>query len=135
MGETTALSGLLDQIDGDVTRFFADGAYDGEPSSDMLLARFGGDTQIVIPPPKNAILSADAEDSPTLRDQRIASIRTDGSMARQVSSGNNQCSRGETQMGRRKQVIDPKMKARYFRNQHTEAKIGTLILNKTNQTV
>ncbi len=62
----------------------------------MLLARFGGDIQIVIPPPKNAILSADAQDNPTLRDQRITAIRTGGRMAWQVSSGYNQRSRGET---------------------------------------
>jgi hypothetical protein len=132
VGDPTALPGLLDQIDGDVTRFIADGAYDGEPSSDMLLALFSGDIQIVIPPPKNAILSADAQDSPTLRDQRITAIRTGGRMAWQVSSGYNQRSRGETQMGRWKQVIGPKMKARCLPNQRTEAKIGTRILNKMN---
>ena len=53
-------------------------------------------------------------------------------MAWQVSSGYNQRSRGETQMGRWKQVIGPKMKARCFPNQRTEAKIGTRILNKMN---
>ena len=132
VGDPTALPGLLDQIDGDVTRFIADGAYDGDPSSEMLLARFGGDIQIVIPPPKNAILSADAQDNPTLRDQRITAIRTGGRMAWQVSSGYNQRSRGETQMGRWKQVIGPKLKARCFSNQRTEAKIGTRILNKMN---
>lgn len=132
MGDPTALPGLLDQIDGGVSRFIADGAYDGDPSSNMLLARFGDDIQIVIPPPKNAILSADAQDNPTLRDQRITAIRNGGRMAWQVSSGYNQRSRGETQMGRWKQVIGPKMKARCFPNQRTEAKIGTRILNKMN---
>ncbi len=31
VGDPTALPGLLDQIDGGVTRFIADGAYDGDP--------------------------------------------------------------------------------------------------------
>jgi len=51
-------------------------------------------------------------------------------MAWQVSSGYNQRSRGETQMGRWKMVIGPKLKARSFPNQKTEAKIGACILNK-----
>jgi hypothetical protein len=51
-------------------------------------------------------------------------------MAWQESSGYNQRSRGETQMGRWKIVIGFKPKARSFPNQKTEAKIGAHILNK-----
>lgn len=86
--------------------------------------------EITIPPPKTAILSADAAVSPTARDKRICAIRAGGRIAWQVSSGYNQRSRGETQMGRWKMVIGPKLKARSFPNQKTEAKIGTHILNK-----
>jgi len=130
VGDTTALTGLLDQIDEDVSQFLADGAYDGEPTSDLLHDRFGTKIEIIIPPPKNAVPSPDAADNPTLRDQRIAAISTGGRMAWQVSSGYNQRSRGETQMGRWKMVIGPKLKARSFPNQKTEAKISTHILNK-----
>ena len=130
VGDTTALTGLLDQIDEDVSQFLADGAYDGEPTSDLLHDRFGTKIEIIIPPPKNAVPSPDAADNPTLRDQRIAAISTGGRMAWQVSSGYNQRSRGETQMGRWKTVIGPKLKARSFPNQKTEAKIGAYILNK-----
>lgn len=130
VGDPTALPELLDQIDGDVTRFIADGAYDGDPTSDLLVKLFGVDVEITIPPPKTAILSADAAVIPTARDKRISAIRAGGRMAWQVSSGYNQRSRGETQMGRWKMVIGPKLKARSFPNQKTEAKIGTHILNK-----
>ena len=41
VGDTTALAGLLDQINEPVSRFLADGAYDGAPTSDLLKARFG----------------------------------------------------------------------------------------------
>jgi hypothetical protein len=51
-------------------------------------------------------------------------------MAWQVSSGCNQRSRAETQMGRWKMVIGSKLKARNFPNQKTEANIGAYILNK-----
>jgi len=51
-------------------------------------------------------------------------------MAWQKTSGYNQRSRGETQMGRWKAVIGPKLKARTFENQKTEAKIGVRVLNR-----
>ena len=130
VGDPTALPELLDQIDGDVSRFIGDGAYDGSPTSDLLVKLFGVDVEITIPPPKTAVLSAKAAVNPTLRDQRISAIRSGGRIAWQVSSGYNQRSRAETQMGRWKMVIGPKLKARSFPNQRTETKIGTHILNK-----
>jgi hypothetical protein len=51
-------------------------------------------------------------------------------MAWQASTGYNQRSCGETQIGRWKMVNGPKLKERSFLNQKTEAKIGTRILNK-----
>ncbi|SDP70745.1 hypothetical protein SAMN04488512_12932, partial [Sulfitobacter litoralis] len=45
------------------------------------------------------------------------------------ATGYNQRSRGETLMGRWKVVIGPKLKARTFENQKTEAKIGVRVLN------
>jgi hypothetical protein len=74
MGDPTALPSLLGQIDADVTQFIADGAYDGDPTSDLLVERFDTTVEIIIPPPKNAVFSPDADDNPTLRHQRIAAI-------------------------------------------------------------
>lgn len=51
-------------------------------------------------------------------------------MARQKAAGYNQRSRGETLMGRRKAIIGPKLKARHFENQKTEAMLGDRILNR-----
>ena len=87
VGDPTALPDLFDQIDTPVSRFLADGAYDGDPTSDLLMARFGEKIEIIIPPPSNAVLSLQAPDNPTPRDQRIAEIRDKGGMAWQVSSG------------------------------------------------
>jgi hypothetical protein len=55
VGDTIALPDLFDQIDADVTQFIADGAFVGEPTSDLLLERFGAAVEIIIPPPKNAV--------------------------------------------------------------------------------
>ena len=46
------------------------------------------------------------------------------------STGYNARSRAETQMGRWKAVIGPKVKARHFDNEKTEAKIGVRVLNR-----
>ncbi|MEP3332799.1 MAG: IS5/IS1182 family transposase, partial [Sedimentitalea sp.] len=67
---------------------------------------------------------------PTLRDQVIAQIKAHGRMAWQKTSDYNQRSRGETLMGRWKAAIWPKLKARTFGNQNTEARIGVQVLNR-----
>ena len=128
VGDPTALPDLLDQVDGPVPHFLADGAYDGEPTSDLLGARFG--SLIKIPPPRNAILSPNAAHNPTARDRAIAQIKARGRIAWQKTSGYNQRSRGEAQMGRWKGIIGPKLMARGFENQKTEAKIGVRVLNR-----
>ena len=130
VGDPTALPDLLNQIDGPVDRFLADGAYDGEPTSDLLTARFGSIIEVTIPPPKNAVLSPNAAKDPTARDRHIAEIASRGRMVWQKATGYNQRSRGETLMGRWKTVIGPKLKARTFENQKTEAKIGVRVLNR-----
>ncbi len=57
IGDPIALPRLLDQISGPVTKFIADGAYDGAPSRDFLDTRFGANLEVIIPLPKIAVLS------------------------------------------------------------------------------
>ena len=130
VGDPTALPDLLDQVDSPVDLFLADGAYDGEPTSDLLVARFGSTIEVTIPPPKNAVPSPNAAQDPTVRDRHIAEIAARGRMGWQRASGYNQRSRAETLMSSWKTVIGPKLKARSFKNQKTEAKIGVRILNR-----
>lgn len=130
VGDPTALPDLLDQVAGPVSHFLADGAYDGEPTSDLLAARFGSTIEVTVPAPRNANPSISAAYNPTARDRHIAEIAAHGRMAWQKATGYNQRSRGETLMGRWKAVIGPKLKARNFKNQKTEAKIGVWVLNR-----
>lgn len=130
IGDPTALPDLLDQIDGPVDLFLADGAYDGGSTRDLLVERFGVSLEIVIPPPKNATFSSTMGQDPTVRDYHIAHIKAHGRMDWQKTSGYNQRSRVEAQMGRWKAVIGPKLKARSFANQKTEANIGVRVLNR-----
>lgn len=130
IGDPTALPDLLDQIDGPVDRVIADGAYEGGQTRDLLANRFGDHADIIIPPPKNAVASPDAATHPTLRDRDIGEIAQRGRLAWQKSTGYNQRSRIETQMGRWKTVIGPKLQARTLDNQKTEARIGVRVLNR-----
>ncbi len=129
IGDPTALPDLLDQIDASVARFIADGAYDGMQTRDLLAARFGDHVNVVIPPPKNAVASPGAATHPTVRDRHIAEIAKRGRLAWQKSTGYNQRSRVETQMGRWKTVIGQKLQTRTLDNQQTEARIGVRVLN------
>ena len=130
VGDPSALPDLLNQIDGPVARFLADGAYDGAPTRNLLAARLGAETVVVIPPPKNAVSNRQSTPETSVRDRHIDEIKTCGRLAWQKSTGYNQRSRGETQMGRWKAVIGPKLKARDLENQKTEARIGVRVLNR-----
>jgi hypothetical protein len=130
IGDPTALPDLLDQVDSPVARFIADGAYDGAQTRVLLAARLGSNADVVIPPPRNAVASPDAGVRPSVRDRHIAEITLRGRLAWQASTGYNQRSRVETQMGRWKAVIGQKLRARNFANQKTEARIGVRVLNR-----
>ena len=129
VGDSTALPGLLDQLDAPVAGFLADGAYDGASIRDMLRRRYGETLDVVIPPPKNAVIRPQSARDPTVRDRHIAQIRSNGRMAWQVATGYNQRSRIETQIGRWKSVIGPKLKSRSFSRQITEIQVGQKVLN------
>jgi transposase len=130
VGDPTALPSLLGQIDAPVARFIADGAYDGVPTRALLRERFGEIVEVIIPPPRTAVPNPRSVLAPSVRDRHIAEIQLKGRMAWQKSTGYNQRSRVETQMGRWKAVIGLKLKARHFDNQKTEAKIGVSVLNR-----
>ena len=126
VGDPTALPELLDQIDGDVRRFMADGAYDGTLTSDLLVKLFGVDVEIIIPPAKTAVLSAKAAVNPTLRDQHISAIRTSRRMAWQEQRLQSpRDANGPLEDGHR-----PQTESAQLSKPQNQAKIGTHILNK-----
>jgi hypothetical protein len=107
VGDPSALPGLLDQIDGTVAKFMADGAYDGAPTRHLQAARLGEVVEVIIPPPNNAVASPRLALDRSVRDRHIAEIETGGRLAWQKSSGYNKRSRVETQVCRWKAVIGP----------------------------
>ena len=58
-----------------------------------------------------------------------AQIRSNGRMAWQAATGYNQRSRIETQIGRWKSVIGPRLRSRSFSRQITEIQVGQKVLN------
>lgn len=128
VGDPTTLPELLGQVEGPGARFFGDGAYDGEQNRKELANRFEG-VEVIIPPPKTAVPSPQAETASTARDKDILAIQTNGKMAWQKQTGYGQRARGETLMGRYKQVIGARLKSREFENQKTEAKVSVAVLN------
>ena len=119
---------LLDQIDVRITRVTADGAYDGAPTY-ATIAAHGEDIAVVIPPRSTAILSG--EQGPLAqRDRHLEMITERGRLAWQKATDYGKRSLVETTMGRYKALIGPRLRARGFDGQQTEAAIGVTVLNR-----
>jgi hypothetical protein len=125
VGDETALPDLVDGIDADVNRFLADGAYDGEGVSACLMAKFGYEIEIIVPPPKNAVDGKNSQ-----RNRHIVHIARVGRMSWQKEKGYNQRSLIEAQIGRWKTIIGGSLQARKIDNQITETRVAVKALNR-----
>jgi len=119
---------LLDRVVGRIARVTADGAYDGAPTYQTIAAH-GDDIEVVIPPRSTAVPSSEA-DPPSPRDRHLAMIAQQGRMGWQVATNYGRRSLVETTMGRYKALIGPRLRARGFAAQQTEAAIGVAVLNR-----
>jgi hypothetical protein len=119
---------LLDQIDGWIVRLTADGAYDGAPTYKTIAARDDG-IAVVIPPRSTAVPSGEL-DPPTQRDQHLKMIVEQGQLAWQAATDYGRRALIETTMGRYKAIIGPRLRARGFAAQQTEAAMGVAVLNR-----
>ena len=99
----------------------ADGAYDGAPTYQTIAAH-GDEIEVVIPPRAG---STNATRSP-FGDM----IAEQGRLAWQIATDYGQRSLVETTMGRYKSLIGPRLRARGFAAQQTEAAIGVAVLNR-----
>jgi Transposase DDE domain len=118
---------LLDQIDEPIGQVTADGAYDGSPTYQTIAAHSDG-IEVVIPPRSTAVPGGEGQ--PTQRDRHLAMIAEQGRLAWQAATGYGQRSLVETTMGRYKSLIGPRLRARGFAAQQTEAAIGVAVLNR-----
>ena len=119
---------LLDQIDDPIDQVTADGAYDGDPTY-QTIAAYGDGIEVVIPPRSTAVPTGE-EGWPTQRDRHLALIAEQGRLAWQTATGYGKRSLVETTMGRYKSLVGPRLRARGFAAQQTEAAIGVAVLNR-----
>ena len=119
---------LLDQIDGGIAKVTADGAYDGAPTY-ATIAAHGDDIEVVIPPRSTAVINGE-QGSFAQRDRHLEMITERGRLAWQKATDYGKRSLVETTMGRYKALIGPRLRARGFAAQQTEAAIGVVALNQ-----
>jgi hypothetical protein len=119
---------LLDQIEGPIAQVTADGAYDGGPTYQTIATH--GDTIEVVIPPRSTAVPSGKPSSPTQRDRHLAMITERGWLAWQAATGCGRRALVETTMGRYKALIGPRLRARGFAAQQTEAAIGVAVLNR-----
>jgi hypothetical protein len=125
VGDPTAVPDLVAQIETPFATFMGDGAYDGDPVSQAVLAK-QPDAKIVVPPHKTAVVS---EAGDTQRDGHIQTIAKVGRMAWQKLTGYNKRNYVELAVQRYKRIFGNTMKARALPQQKAEAWISASALN------
>ena len=120
---------LLEQIDGTVASFTADGAYDQESVYDAV-AQHHPDAMVIIPSRSDAVLSETAATRPTQRDGHLQCITQHGRMAWQKASGYNRRARAEAAINRYKRVIGAALRSRTDQRRATEVAIAVDVLNR-----
>ena len=125
VGDESALLSLIAGNDLNVSRFLADGAYDGGGVFNALTTAFGSGVEGIIPPPKSATFGLNDQ-----RDAHIERIAKLGRLGWQKATGYNDRARVEAQIGRWKTVVGDALKSRKMDTQTTEIQIGTKSLNR-----
>ena len=129
--DTSKVPGLLDRIDGEITTFIADGAYDGEPVYQAVARQqHGPPPDVVIPPRASAVLSTDSTDRQSQRDRHIRMIAEKGRMGWQKATGYGRRSLVETAIGRYKHLIGSTLRARSLAAQQGEVAMAVRALNR-----
>jgi hypothetical protein len=120
---------LLDQVDGPVASFTADGAFDRDDVYTEVAARHP-DAAVVVPPRSGAVPSDTAETAPTQRDRHIEAIAERGRMGWQKASGYNWRALVEADVARFKRVIGDALRSHTDGRQATEVAIAVQVLNR-----
>ena len=120
---------LLDQVDGAVAAFIADGGYDQESVSATVAERHPA-AAIIVPPRATAVPSETAETAPTQRDRHLRHIAAHGRRAWQKASGYTRRALAEAGIGRWKQVIGDGLRAHKDECRVTEVDVAAYTLDR-----
>ena len=120
---------LLDEVDGPVASFTADGAYDQDGVYGQIAERHP-EASVIVPPRSSAVPSETAQAAPTTRDRHLQIITERGRMARQKVSGYNWRALVEADISRFKRVIGDGLRSRTDRRRTTEVVTAVNALNR-----
>lgn len=123
------LPGILANVPGQIAQVSADRAYDTERCYECILDRGAAATI----PPRRTVRQARGCDPPPwriARDRVIRQIKEEGRYVWRQSSGATRQSLAENAVSRFKAMLGPKLSARGFENQKTEAAIKCEVLNR-----
>jgi len=120
---------LLDQADGPVASFTADGAYDQDGVYRDVTARHP-EASVIVPPRSRAVPSDTAQTAPTMRDRHLQVIAERGRIAWQKVSGYHWRALVEADISRLKRVIGDGLRFRTDRRRATEVAIAVDVLNR-----
>jgi hypothetical protein len=131
VSDDAAVKGLLEQIEHEIVKFAADGAYDKRKVYDSLNAHSPAVT-ILIPPRKNARIwkHGNTKAERLKRDENLRSIRKHGRKEWKKESGYHVRSLAETAMFRLKTIFGDELSARLLETQTTQALVRCAALNK-----
>ncbi len=121
---------LLEQIEGTISRFTADGAYDSRPMYEALAALGATDIKIVIPPKKTAAVDSRAKGPWCQRNDAIERIGAVGRRQWRKESGAHRQARAENGMYRYKRIIGDRLRAQHREAQKKEALIAVHVINR-----
>ncbi len=127
--DASVVPDLLEQLDGPLVSFTADGAYDGRPVYEAVLGA-GPAPRIVIPPSRTAVAAGPTEPILAQRDAAIEAIDRDGRRRWKKSAGYHQQGRAENTFSRFKRIFGPRLRARNEYSQNMEVAVACAVLNR-----
>ncbi len=129
VGDASQVGALLDQVDGPIASFTADGAYDQDGVFSEVAAR-NPEASVIVPPRSSAVPSDTAGTAPTMRDRHLKIIAERGRMAWQKAAGYNWRALVEADISRFKRVIGNGLRSRTDHRRATEVATAVNALNR-----
>ena len=120
---------LLDEVNGPVASFTADGAYDQDGVYSEVVSRHP-EASVIVPPRSSAVPSDTAPRAPTMRDRHLQTIAARGRMAWQKAAGYTWRALVEADISRFKRIIGDGLRSRTDRRRATEVAIAVNALNR-----
>jgi hypothetical protein len=131
VSDDEAVADLLAQIEQEIVKFAADGAYDKRKVYDGV-NEHSPNADILIPPRKNARIwkHGNTKAERLKRDENLRSIRKQGRKEWKKNSGYHARSLSETAMFRLKTIFGDSLSARLLETQTTQASVRCAALNR-----